>query len=253
MALSVRVIPCLDVADGVVVKGINFVNLREIGDPVSLAAKYYQDGADEITFLDVNATVDNRDTMYELVSQCAEQVFIPLTVGGGIKKTSDVSEMLNAGADKVSIGSAGIANPKLLSSVAEKYGNQVLVVSLDLKRSDRTPSGFVVTSHGGRTETELDGLSWITKVIELGAGELLVNSIDADGTQAGFDTQMLVAIREISDVPIIASGGAGTAADFAVAAAAGADAILAATVFHEGTVSIAEAKAQLKLAGYETR
>lgn len=253
MSLSVRVIPCLDVADGRVVKGVNFLNLRDAGDPIELAAKYYTDGADELTFLDVHATVDNRTTMYDLVTACAEEVFIPLTVGGGIREVEDVAKLLGAGADKISVGSAGIAHPQLLSDIANRFGNQVLVISLDLKRSDKTESGFVVTSHGGRQETSLDALAWIKQVIELGAGELLVNSIDADGTRAGFDTPMLQAVREISDIPIIASGGAGKASDFPEAAAAGANAILAASIFHEGSVSIGQAKAELKLAGYETR
>ncbi|MFM1957141.1 MAG: hypothetical protein RLZ41_540 [Actinomycetota bacterium] len=253
MSLSVRVIPCLDVADGRVVKGVNFLNLRDAGDPIELAAKYYTDGADELTFLDVHATVDNRTTMYDLVTACAEQVFIPLTVGGGIREVDDVAKLLGAGADKVSVGSAGIANPNLLAEIANRFGNQVLVISLDLKRSTTTDSGFVVTSHGGREETSLDALAWIKQTIELGAGELLVNSIDADGTRTGFDTEMLTAVREIAEVPVIASGGAGKATDFPIAAAAGANAILAASIFHEGSVSIAEAKAQLKLAGYETR
>jgi cyclase len=227
--------------------------LRDAGDPIELAAKYYTDGADELTFLDVHATVDNRSTMYDLVTACAEQVFIPLTVGGGIREVDDVAKLLGAGADKVSVGSAGIANPNLLADIANRFGNQVLVISLDLKRSAKTECGFVVTSHGGREETTLDALAWIKQTIELGAGELLVNSIDADGTRTGFDTEMLSAVREIAEVPIIASGGAGKATDFPIAAAAGANAILAASIFHEGSVSIAEAKAQLKLAGYETR
>lgn len=253
MSLSIRVIPCLDVADGRVVKGVNFLNLRDAGDPIELAERYYQDGADELTFLDVHATVDNRSTMYELVTSCAEKIFIPLTVGGGIREVEDVARLLGAGADKVSVGSAGIARPELFNEISNRFGNQVLVISLDLKRSKNTDSGFVVTSHGGREETKLDALAWIKEAIERGAGELLVNSIDADGTRQGFDEEMLRAVREISDIPVIASGGAGKAADFPVAAAAGANAILAASIFHEGSVSIAEAKAQLKLAGYETR
>jgi cyclase len=253
VSLSIRVIPCLDVADGLVVKGVNFKNLRQVGDPVELAEKYYRDGADEVTFLDVNATIDNRETMFDLVSRCAEKVFIPLTVGGGIRSTSDVANLLAAGADKVSIGSAGIANPSLLAEVAERFGNQVLVVSLDLKRSKQTASGFAVTSHGGRIETELDALEWIDRVIQLGAGELLVNSIDSDGTLGGFDIEMLTAVRQHSAVPVIASGGAGSAKDFVAAAKSGADAILAASIFHDATVTIAEAKHELKLAGYETR
>lgn len=253
MSLSVRVIPCLDVSNGRVVKGVNFLNLRDAGDPIELAAKYYTAGADELTFLDVQATVDNRTTMYDLVTSCAEKIFIPLTVGGGIREVDDVDKLLTAGADKVSVGSAGIANPNLLSQISGRFGNQVLVISLDLKRSKSTPSGFVVTSHGGRVETNLDALEWIVRTIELGAGELLVNSIDADGTRKGFDSEMLSAVRSIASVPVIASGGAGKAEDFPLAAAAGADAILAASIFHEGSVSISDAKAQLKLAGYETR
>ncbi len=253
MTLSVRVIPCLDVAEGRVVKGVNFLNLRDAGDPIELAEKYYEEGADELTFLDVKATVDNRSTMYELVTACAEKLFIPLTVGGGIREVNDVARLLNAGADKVSVGSAGISNPNLLNQIADRFGNQVLVISLDLKRSDKTPSGFTVTTHGGREETDLDALAWAAEAIERGAGELLVNSIDADGTRSGFDQVMLNAIYEISSVPIIASGGAGRAEDFPNAAKAGASAILAASIFHEGSVSISEAKSQLKLAGYETR
>ena len=253
MSLSIRVIPCLDVADGRVVKGVNFLNLRDAGDPIELAARYYQDGADELTFLDVHATVDNRSTMYDLVTACAEKVFIPLTVGGGIREVEDVAKLLGAGADKISVGSAGISNPELLNAIANRFGNQVLVISLDLKRSTKTPSGFTVTTHGGRNETDLDALDWVSEVIERGAGELLVNSIDFDGTRSGFDVQMLEAIRQISNVPVIASGGAGKAEDFPAAAAAGADAILAASIFHEGSVTISGAKAALKAAGYETR
>ena len=253
MSLSIRVIPCLDVADGRVVKGVNFLNLRDAGDPIELAARYYEDGADELTFLDVHATVDNRSTMYDLVTACAEKVFIPLTVGGGIREVDDVAKLLGAGADKISVGSAGISNPNLLNAIASRFGNQVLVISLDLKRSTKTPSGYVVTTHGGRNETDLDALEWVNQVIDLGAGELLVNSIDFDGTRSGFDVEMLREIRKISTVPVIASGGAGKAEDFPVAAAAGADAILAASIFHEGSVTISGAKAALKAAGYETR
>jgi cyclase len=241
------------VAEGRVVKGINFLNLKDAGDPVELASKYYSDGADELTFLDVKATVDNRATMYDLVTATAENVFIPLTVGGGIREVDDVARLLEAGADKVSVGSAGISNPNLLSQIANRFGNQVLVISLDLKRSKRTSSGYVVTSHGGREETDLDALDWVVRSQELGAGELLVNSIDADGTRNGFDVEMLEAIRQLSHVPVIASGGAGTAADFSLAAEAGADAILAASIFHEGSVTIKEAKNNLKASGFEVR
>lgn len=253
MSLAVRVIPCLDVADGRVVKGVNFLNLRDAGDPIELAARYYADGADELTFLDVHATVDNRSTMYDLVTACAEKLFIPLTVGGGIREVDDVARLLGAGADKVSVGSAGLSNPQLLNDIASRFGNQVLVISLDLKRSPKTQSGFVVTTHGGRNETNFDALEWVKQTIELGAGELLVNSIDADGTREGFDTEMLQAIKQISPIPVIASGGAGKAADFPQAAAAGADAILAASIFHEGSVSIREAKLSLKQKGFEVR
>lgn len=253
MSLAIRVIPCLDVADGRVVKGVNFLNLRDAGDPIELSARYYADGADELTFLDVKATVDNRATMYDLVTKTAEQVFIPLTVGGGIREVEDVARLLGAGADKVSVGSAGVSNPELLSRIANRFGNQVLVLSLDLKRNANQPSGYVVTTHGGRTETDLDALAWIERCQQLGVGELLVNSMDADGTRSGFDVEMLTAVRAISHVPVIASGGAGSAADFAPAAAAGADAILAASVFHEGSVRISDAKAALRSAGFETR
>lgn len=253
MSLSVRVIPCLDVAEGRVVKGVNFLNLRDAGDPIELASRYYQDGADELTFLDVKATVDNRSTMYDLVTRTAEQIFIPLTVGGGIREVEDVARLLGAGADKISVGSAGIATPELLSDISARFGNQVLVISLDLKRKAGLPSGYVVTTHGGRNETELDALEWIRRCEELGAGELLVNSIDADGTRAGFDSEMLSAVRSITNLPVIASGGAGAASDFPVAAAAGADAILAASIFHEGSVTISDAKSALAAAGYETR
>ena len=253
MSLAVRVIPCLDVAEGRVVKGVNFLNLRDAGDPIELATRYYLDGADELTFLDVKATVDNRSTMYDLVTATAERLFIPLTVGGGIREVEDVAKLLSAGADKVSVGSAGITNPNLLTQIANRFGNQVLVISLDLKRSPSTQSGFVVTTHGGSQETELDALNWVKRCQELGAGELLVNSIDADGTRTGFDIQMLEAIREISAVPVIASGGAGKASDFPAAAKAGADAILAASIFHEGSVTIAEAKHELITSGFEVR
>lgn len=253
MSLAIRVIPCLDVADGRVVKGVNFVDLRDAGDPIELASRYYLDGADELTFLDVNATVDNRATMYDLVTSTAEKLFIPLTVGGGIREVEDVAKLLGAGADKVSVGSAGILNPSLLSDISARFGNQVLVISLDLKRSNKAKSGFLVTTHGGRNETELDAIDWIQRCQELGAGELLVNSIDADGTRSGFDIEMLEAVRSVSKVPMIASGGAGKASDFIGAAAAGADAILAASIFHEGSATISDAKRELALAGFEVR
>jgi len=253
MALTVRVIPCLDVANGRVVKGINFENLVDSGDPVELATRYYRDGADEITFLDVNASKEGRSTMLDVVSKTAEAVFIPLTVGGGISSTDDVAKLLEAGADKVSVGSSGISRPELLSEIADRFGSQVLVVSLDIISNDSMKSGYTITSHGGSQETGLDAFEWITKVQKLGAGELLVNSIDADGTKQGFDLALLTRVSEIATVPFIASGGAGSAADFSPAAATGADALLAASIFHTKQVSISQVKAELSGAGYEVR
>lgn len=249
---AVRVIPCLDVAAGRVVKGVNFEGLRDIGDPVELASRYYQEGADEVTFLDVHASSENRKTMLDVVTKCAEQVFIPLTVGGGISSLADVTSLLAAGADKVSVGSAGIANPSLLEEIVREHGSQVLVISLDLKRASR-PSGFGVTSHGGKNPTDLDALEWIRQVEDLGAGELLVNSIDADGTKSGFDIELVELIKSQSSLPVIASGGAGKVEDFVEAARAGADAVLAASVFHEGEISIGEVKQALDQASVEVR
>ncbi|TFD93933.1 imidazole glycerol phosphate synthase subunit HisF [Cryobacterium lactosi] len=253
MSLAVRVIPCLDVANGRVVKGVNFQNLRDAGDPVELAKRYYEQGADELTFLDVTATVDDRSTTYDVVRATAEQVFIPLTVGGGIRSVDDVSRLQASGADKVGVNSAAIARPALISEIADRYGAQVLVLSLDVKRSGRTSSGFVVTTHGGRTETDLDALSWARQAIELGAGELLVNSIDADGTKAGFDLELITIMRELSSVPVIASGGAGRVEHFPPAIAAGADAVLAASVFHSGDLTIGDVKRELADAGMVVR
>lgn len=249
---AIRIIPCLDVADGRVVKGVKFQNLKDSGDPVELASRYYLQGADEVTFLDVAATVENRGTTLDMVTRCAEQVFIPLTVGGGIRELADVSQLLASGADKVSVGSAGIRRPELLSEISKEHGDQVLVVSLDLKRAD-TKSGFGVTSHGGRELTELDAMEWVRKVQDLGAGELLVNSIDADGTRDGFDIELIERIRAISTVPLIASGGAGKLEHFVAAANAGADALLAASVFHEGLFTISEVKDALRESGIEVR
>jgi cyclase len=249
---AVRVIPCLDVASGRVVKGVNFQNLVDSGDPVDLARNYYLQGADELTFLDVTAATENRSTTRDMVTRCAEEIFIPLTVGGGIRSVEDVSLLLEAGADKVSIGSAGVSRPKLLAEIAKEHGNQILVISLDIKRATST-SGFVGTSHGGRQDTGLDALQWIERVQELGAGELLINSIDADGTREGFDRELIEKVRKISAVPIIASGGAGKVSDFADAAQAGADALLAASVFHSGEISISQVKQALEQAGIEAR
>lgn len=245
-------IPCLDVSAGRVVKGVNFENLRDSGDPVELAANYYAQSADEITFLDVSATVENRGTMMDVVRSCAEQVFIPLTVGGGIRELEDVSRLLSSGADKVSVGSAGIVRPELLREISQEHGSQVLVISLDIKRAD-TKSGFGVTTHGGRVLTELDAFEWIEKVQGLGAGELLVNSIDADGTKDGFDLALTSKVKELSSVPVIASGGAGELEHFVEAAQTGADALLAASVFHDNKFTISQVKDALRKAGVEIR
>ncbi|WP_419818910.1 imidazole glycerol phosphate synthase subunit HisF [Glaciibacter flavus] len=253
MSLAVRVIPCLDVSAGRVVKGVNFQGLRDAGDPVELARRYYEQGADELTFLDVTATVDDRATTYEVVAATAEQVFIPLTVGGGVRSAEDVARLLASGADKVGVNSAAIARPALLGEIADRFGAQVLVLSLDVTRSAGTESGFVVTTHGGRTETGIDALEWARESIERGAGELLVNSIDADGTRAGFDLDLVAAMRAQSSVPVIASGGAGSVDDFAPAVRAGADAVLAASVFHDGVMTIGEVKARLADEGITVR
>jgi cyclase len=236
-----------------VVKGVNFQNLRDAGDPVALARRYYEQGADELTFLDVTATVDNRATTYDVVRATAEQVFIPLTVGGGVRSADDVARLLASGADKVGVNSAAIARPALIAEIADRFGAQVLVLSLDVTRSPGTASGFVVTTHGGRTVTTLDALEWAQQAILLGAGELLVNSIDADGTKAGFDTELIAAMRAVSSVPVIASGGAGALDHFVSAVTAGADAVLAASVFHSGQIDIGDVKRRLSEAGLEVR
>jgi cyclase len=250
MTLAVRVIPCLDVSAGRVVKGVNFLNLQDAGDPVELARRYFEQGADELTFLDVSATVDARETMYDVVQATAEQVFIPLTVGGGVRSAEDVAKLQAHGADKVGVNSAAIARPDLIGEIADRFGAQVLVLSLDVKRSN---GGFVVTTHGGRTETTIDALQWAREAIERGAGELLVNSIDADGTKAGFDLELISLMRELSSVPVIASGGAGAVGDFAPAIAAGADAVLAASVFHSGELTVGDVKHALDEAGLVVR
>lgn len=253
MAVAVRVIPCLDVAAGRVVKGVKFLDLRDAGDPVELARRYYEQGADEITFLDVTATVDGRATMYDVVRSTAEQVFIPLTVGGGVRSADDVARLQQHGADKVGVNSAAIARPALLGEIADRFGAQALVLSLDVIRSHRTDSGFAMTTHGGRTETDIDAVDWAREAIERGAGELLVNSIDADGTKQGFDLELIAIMREASSVPVIASGGAGAVGDFAPAIEAGADAVLAASVFHTGQLTVGEVKDALDRVGLVTR
>jgi len=252
MALAKRIIPCLDVAGGRVVKGVNFLNLRDAGDPVELAKRYNEAGADELTFLDISASVEERATTLEIVSRTAEQVFIPLTVGGGIRSADDVNRLLRAGADKVSINTAAIARPELINEIADRFGNQVLVLSVDARRAP-TPSGFEVTTHGGRQGSGIDALDWVEEGIDRGVGEILLNSMDADGTESGFDGEMIKAVRAISAVPIIASGGAGAVEDFGAALTSGADAVLAASVFHFGKLTIGDVKSYLADAGFTVR
>jgi imidazole glycerol-phosphate synthase subunit HisF len=253
VSLAVRVIPCLDVDAGRVVKGVNFVDLRDAGDPVELARTYDAEGADELTFLDISASHQGRETTLEIVSATAEQVFIPLTVGGGVSSTSDVDRLLRAGADKVAVNTAAIHRPELVAEIADRFGNQVLVLSVDARRAAGTDSGFEVTTHGGRKSAGLDALAWAVRAAELGAGEILLNAMDADGTTDGFDLELIAAVREAVTIPVIASGGAGRAEHFAPAVDAGADAVLAATVFHFGDVSIGEAKSALAAAGHPVR
>ncbi|YAL81965.1 imidazole glycerol phosphate synthase subunit HisF [Dermacoccaceae bacterium W4C1] len=250
MSVAVRVIPCLDVDAGRVVKGVNFTGLRDAGDPVELAAGYGAQGADELTFLDVTASSAGRETTYEVVGRTAEQVFIPLTVGGGVRSVQDVDRLLRAGADKVGINTGALADPEVISRIADRFGAQVLVLSADVRRED---GRFVVTTHGGRRSTGQDALDWCVRAQELGVGEILLNSMDADGTKAGFDLELIGAVRQRVTVPLIASGGAGTTEHFVEAVAAGADAVLAASVFHFGEITIAEVKAALAQAGYEVR
>ncbi|MFD5752600.1 imidazole glycerol phosphate synthase subunit HisF [Streptomyces sp. NPDC127033] len=251
MTLAVRVIPCLDVDQGRVVKGVNFQNLRDAGDPVEMARLYDAEGADELTFLDITASSGDRETTYDVVRRTAEQVFIPLTVGGGVRTAEDVDKLLRAGADKVGVNTAAIARPELIREIAERFGRQVLVLSVDARR---TPSGtFEVTTHGGRRGTGLDAVEWAHEAAELGAGEILLNSMDADGTKDGYDTEMIAAVRARVTVPVIASGGAGKLAHFAPAVEAGADAVLAASVFHFGDLRIGEVKDALRQAGRPVR
>jgi cyclase len=252
MSLSVRIIPCLDVTEGRVVKGVNFTNLVDAGDPVEMASLYDAEGADELTFLDISASSSNRETTLDVVRRTAEQVFIPLTVGGGIRSVDDVDRLLRAGADKVSINTAAIVRPELIAEIADRFGSQVLVLSIDARRA-RTESGFEVTTHGGREGTDIDALAWVEKACALGVGEILLNSMDADGTRAGYDIGMITAVRAISTVPLIASGGAGTLEDFAHALDAGADALLAASVFHFGVHRIGDVKRYLDGQGYSIR
>ncbi|CAA9400873.1 imidazole glycerol phosphate synthase subunit HisF [uncultured Nocardioides sp.] len=252
MTLAVRVIPCLDVDGGRVVKGINFVDLRDAGDPVELARAYDAEGADELTFLDISASHQGRATTMEIVSRTAEQVFIPLTVGGGVSSVEDVDRLLRAGADKVAMNTAAIHRPDLVREVAERFGNQVLVLSVDARRA-ATESGFEVTTHGGRKSAGLDAVEWAKRAAEMGAGEILLNAMDADGTQDGFDLDLIRAVRREVTIPVIASGGAGRVEHFAPAVEAGADAVLAATVFHFGTLRVGEVKDALAEGGHPVR
>lgn len=256
MSVAIRIIPCLDVKDGRVVKGVNFQGLKDAGDPVELAARYDAQGADEITFLDVSASHEGRSTMRDVVSRTAEQVFVPLTVGGGVRSVEDVDQLLRAGADKVGINTAAIARPELLAEVAQRFGNQVVVLSVDARRCPAgvtTASGYEVTTHGGRTSTGIDAVAWAVQGARLGAGEILLNSMDADGVTGGFDTEMIDAVRQQVQVPLIASGGAGRPEDFVIAVEHGADAVLAASVFHYGTITITDAKNALREAGHPVR
>jgi len=262
VTVAIRVIPCLDVAEsaeagsparGRVVKGVNFVNLRDAGDPVELAAAYDAAGADELVFLDVTASADARATMLDTVRRTAETVFIPLTVGGGVRTVSDVDVLLRAGADKVGVNTAAIARPELIAEIAVRFGRQVLTLSLDVRRAPGVPSGFEVTTHGGRQGTGIDAIAWAERGAELGAGEILLNSMDHDGTKDGFDLPLIRGVRAVVDVPVIASGGAGRAADFPPAVSAGADAVLAASVFHFGELSIADVKGALRAEGHAVR
>ncbi|MFI0978772.1 imidazole glycerol phosphate synthase subunit HisF [Streptomyces sp. NPDC021093] len=251
MTLSVRVIPCLDVTDGRVVKGVNFQNLRDAGDPVEMAKLYDAEGADELTFLDITASSGDRETTYDVVRRTAEQVFIPLTVGGGVRTAEDVDKLLRAGADKVGVNTAAIARPDLIREIAERFGRQVLVLSVDARRIDS--GSFEVTTHGGRRSAGIDAVEWAHRAAELGAGEILLNSMDADGTKDGYDTEMIAAVRQHVTVPVIASGGAGSLEHFAPAVDAGADAVLAASVFHFGDLRISEVKSTLRTAGHPVR
>ncbi len=256
MTVAIRVIPCLDVDAGRVVKGVNFADLRDAGDPVELANRYDAEGADEITFLDVSASSGNRETTYDVVRRAAEEVFVPLTVGGGVRSVEDVDRLLRAGADKVGVNTAAIARPELVSEIAERFGSQVVVLSVDARRvvdGPPTVSGYEVTTHGGRRGTGIDAVDWARRAVELGAGEVLLNSMDADGTTAGFDLEMLADVRREVAVPLIASGGAGTPEHFVAAAKAGADALLAASVFHFGTLTVGQVKAALRAAGVVVR
>jgi cyclase len=251
--LAVRVIPCLDVDAGRVVQGVNFTDLRDAGDPVEMATVYDAEGADELTFLDITASSGARETTYDVVRRTAEQVFIPLTVGGGVRTVDDVDRLLRAGADKVGVNTAAVERPEVIAEISRRFGSQVLVLSVDARRAAGQPSGFEVTTHGGRRSAGLDAVAWAAQAARLGAGEILLNSMDADGTKAGFDLELIAAVRAVVGVPIVASGGAGAVEHFAPAIAAGADAVLAASVFHFGGLTVAGVKDALAAAGYPVR
>lgn len=256
MTVRTRVIPCLDVANGRVVKGVNFEGLRDAGDPVELAARYGRAGADELTFLDVTASSGDRATVFDVVARTADQVFIPLTVGGGVRAVEDVDKLLRAGADKASINTAAVVRPDVINEITQRFGSQVLTLSLDAKRSDAAglASGFEVTVKGGREGTGMDAVEWAREAAKRGVGEILLNSIDADGTKDGFDLEMIRAVRAAVNVPLIASGGAGVPAHFPPAVDAGANAVLAASMFHFGPDDmIGQVKAALRAAGHEVR
>ena len=257
MSVAVRVIPCLDVDAGRVVKGVNFQSLRDAGDPVEMARVYDAEGADELVFLDITASSGSRETTYDVVRRTAEQVFIPLTVGGGVRSADDVDRLLRAGADKVGVNTAALARPELLREISRRFGNQVLVLSIDARRVPEggapQPSGFEVTTHGGRRSAGTDAVEWAEQAEELGVGEVLLNSMDADGTRAGYDVELIAAVRAVVRVPVIASGGAGSLQDFAPAVDAGADAVLAASVFHFGVMTIGQVKSALAGQGHDVR
>lgn len=257
MSVAVRVIPCLDVDEGRVVKGVNFENLRDAGDPVELAHRYDNEGADELTFLDITASSGDRATTFDIVRRTAEEVFIPLTVGGGVRSVDDVDRLLREGADKVGVNTAAVARPNLIAEISRRFGSQVLVLSVDARRvqagNPDTASGFEVTTHGGRQGTGMDVVEWVQRAQTLGAGEILLNSMDADGTGEGFDLEMIAAVRRLTTLPVIASGGAGELSHFPPAVAAGADAVLAASVFHFGAFTVAQVKQELHSAGFDVR
>jgi cyclase len=257
MTVAVRVIPCLDVDAGRVVKGVNFTGLRDAGDPVELATAYDAAGADELTFLDITASSSDRSTMFDVVRRTAECVFIPLTVGGGVRSLADVDALLRSGADKVGVNTAAIARPELLRELSERFGAQCIVLSVDARRvpggGAPTPSGYEVTTHGGRRSAGIDAVEWAARGQELGVGEILLNSMDGDGTKAGYDLPMIAAVRAVVDIPVIASGGAGAVGHFPPAIDAGADAVLAASVFHFGAFSIGDVKDELRRTGHPVR